>query len=61
MIGKGTIAIKTIQGDVKVLHNVQYVPDLAHNLLSVGQLMKSGYSVVFKNDSCVICDKKLVA
>ena len=34
--GKGTIAIKTTQGNVKLLHDVQYVPNLAHNLLSVG-------------------------
>ena len=33
-------SIKTIQGNVKILQGVQYVPTLAHNLLSVGQLMK---------------------
>uniref|UniRef100_A0A803LNQ0 GAG-pre-integrase domain-containing protein n=1 Tax=Chenopodium quinoa TaxID=63459 RepID=A0A803LNQ0_CHEQI len=49
--GKGTIAIKTIQGDVKLLHNVQYVPSLAHNLLSVGQLIESRYSVFFEDVS----------
>ena len=45
--GKGTIAIKTLQGDVKLLYDVQFVPCLAHNLLSVGQLMISEYKVVF--------------
>ena len=42
MEGNGTVAIKTIQGNVKILQGVQYVPTLAHNLLSVGQLMKGG-------------------
>lgn len=45
--GKGTIEIKTVQGNVKFLYDVQYVPTLAHNLLSVSQLITSGYSVVF--------------
>ena len=50
--------IKTLQGDVKLLYDVQFVPRLAHNLLSVGQLMISGYKVVFDGDSCVVNDKK---
>ena len=41
--GNGTVAIKTIQGNVKILQGVQYVPTLAHNLLSVGQLIKGGF------------------
>jgi len=44
--GKGAIAIKTMQGNVKLLCDVQLVPGLAHNLLSVGQLMDSCYSVL---------------
>ncbi|KAJ0094872.1 hypothetical protein Patl1_15003 [Pistacia atlantica] len=44
--GKGTVAIKTSHGKVKLLHNVQFVPDLGYNLLSVGQLMAGEYSVV---------------
>lgn len=56
--GKGTISIKTTSGNVKILNDVQYVPNLAHNLLSVGQLLDSGYSVVFDNGVCSIHDKK---
>ncbi|KAJ0084766.1 hypothetical protein Patl1_29610 [Pistacia atlantica] len=41
--GKGTVAIKTSHGKVKLLHNVQFVLDLGYNLLSVGQLMAGGY------------------
>lgn len=29
---------------------------LAHNLLTVGQLRSSGYSVLFKNSVCVVSD-----
>lgn len=33
---------------------MQYVRGLAHNLLSVCQLLTKGYSVVFKDDKCII-------
>ncbi|CAL5412844.1 unnamed protein product [Camellia sinensis] len=55
--GKGTVSIKTTHGNIKLLHNVQFVPDLGYNLLSVGQLMVAGYSISFDNDACVIRDK----
>ena len=34
--GEGTITIETMQGNTKVLHDVQFVPSLAYNLMSVG-------------------------
>ncbi|XP_074283722.1 uncharacterized protein LOC141608081 [Silene latifolia] len=36
----------------------EYVPQLAYNLLSVGQLLESGFSLSFDNNSCEIKDKK---
>ena len=57
MDNKHTIAIKTMQGNIKLPYAVQFVLSLAHNLLNIGQLMTSGYSIVFDNDSCVIHDK----
>lgn len=56
--GKGTIGIKTVQGDVKLLTDVQFVPNLAHNLLSIGQLMSSGYKIEFDGNLCTVIDKK---
>ncbi|CAH9081524.1 unnamed protein product [Cuscuta europaea] len=56
--GLGTISLQTEQGKTKLLHNVQYVPELTHNLLSVGQLLSGGYSVIFEMNMCVIKDKK---
>ena len=46
MEGNGTVAIKTIQGNVKNLQGVHYVPTLGHNLLSAGQLVKGGFSIL---------------
>ena len=61
MEGNGTVAIKTIQGNVKILPGVQYVPTLAHSLLSVGQLMKGGFSILFDGNARVIVEKKIQA
>ncbi|CAH9095067.1 unnamed protein product [Cuscuta epithymum] len=54
--GLGVISVQTEQGSKKTLSNVQYVPHLAHNLLSVGQLVSGGYSVSFANGVCTIKD-----
>ncbi|KAJ9542646.1 hypothetical protein OSB04_029152 [Centaurea solstitialis] len=56
--GKGTISIKTKEDEAKLLYDVQFVPNLAHNLLSIGQLVISGYKVVFDDDACDIIDMK---
>ena len=54
---KGTITITTIENKVNLLSNVQFDPQLAHNLLSVGHLVAGGYSVTFEDDACLISDK----
>ena len=51
--GKGMAAIKTISG-IKLLENVLYVPEIEHNLLSVGQLVDTGFSVHFEDGLCVV-------
>ena len=53
--GKWTIAIKSSTG-MKLISDVLLVPKIDRNLLSVGQLLEKGYSVVFKNNMCVITD-----
>ncbi|KAK8495486.1 hypothetical protein V6N12_000321 [Hibiscus sabdariffa] len=53
--GKGNVAIKSISGNVKLLYDVYYIRSLLQNLLSVGQLMATGYSIMF-ND--VLCDQR---
>ncbi|XP_059298082.1 uncharacterized protein LOC132050733 [Lycium ferocissimum] len=54
--GRGTISINR-KGSGKQIHDVLYVPDLEENLLSVGQLMENGYSLVFRDNCCRIYDK----
>ncbi|KAG8491616.1 hypothetical protein CXB51_014995 [Gossypium anomalum] len=53
--GKGSVFVNTCSGN-KVISDMLFVPDIDQNLLSVGQLVEKGYSLVFKNDSCVIKD-----
>ncbi|KAL3533684.1 hypothetical protein ACH5RR_007205 [Cinchona calisaya] len=55
--GKGTVTINNGNG-VKYLHNVFFVPSLSQNLLSIGQLMANGFSMMFENTSCIVKDKK---
>jgi hypothetical protein len=45
--GKGTVHIFIKQNVKKDINNVYHVPDLKHNLLSVGQLIEHGYKVLF--------------
>ncbi|GKB83564.1 retrovirus-related pol polyprotein from transposon TNT 1-94 [Tanacetum coccineum] len=53
----------TSLGHTKLVHDVQYAPLLAHNLLSVGELIENGYSLLFDDGYCSIiekvCGKKL--
>ncbi|XP_073064165.1 uncharacterized protein [Primulina eburnea] len=56
--GKGTIEVYSKQGNKKHISDVLYVPNLAQNLLSVGQLIQKGYLVHFGDDACMIIDKK---
>ncbi|KAD3067000.1 hypothetical protein E3N88_34880 [Mikania micrantha] len=56
--GKGTVRISLSNFSYKLLDDVYYVPMLEYNLLSVGQLMKKGYSLLFDDDMCVIRNKK---
>ncbi|KAJ4764255.1 polyprotein [Rhynchospora pubera] len=54
--GKGTIAVNSKKGRM-LIHDVLLVPDLAQNLLSVGQLIEHGHAVHFEGETCKIFDK----
>lgn len=46
VLGKGSVAVQ-VQGDQrKLIHGVKYVSNLAHNLLSVQQLIENVYQVL---------------
>ncbi|PKU75264.1 Retrovirus-related Pol polyprotein from transposon TNT 1-94 [Dendrobium catenatum] len=54
--GKCDILVQTRKGEKKI-SDVFYVPNLKHNLLSVGQLNQKGYVLIFCFDTCTIKDK----
>ena len=56
--GKGTIIVKTKSDNEKQISDVLYIPGLAHNLLSIGQLAHKGYLVTFHGNTCEILDQK---
>lgn len=56
--GEGIVAIQTEDGKEKLLHNVQYIPKLRHNLLSIGQLISGGFSVLFDKEAYLIKDQR---
>ncbi|KAH1056007.1 hypothetical protein J1N35_034072 [Gossypium stocksii] len=51
----GNVVISTHSGNKTIL-DVLFIPDIDQNLLSVGQLIEKGYSLIFKNNSYVIED-----
>ncbi|XP_076892980.1 uncharacterized protein LOC143544872 [Bidens hawaiensis] len=56
--GKGTVRINLANGSRGLLEDVYYIPRLKYNLLSVGQLMKKGYAIMFDEGKCVIKNKQ---
>ncbi|KAJ4820349.1 polyprotein [Rhynchospora pubera] len=51
--GIGKVAVPTASG-TRVLHNVYFIPQLSQNLLSIGQMMNSGYEIKFEGNTCKI-------
>ncbi|GJR92333.1 retrovirus-related pol polyprotein from transposon TNT 1-94 [Tanacetum coccineum] len=54
--GKGKIPVKT-KTDIKYINDVLLVPNITQNLLSVGQLVKHEYRVIFEGKCCNIYNK----
>ncbi|GJW87365.1 retrovirus-related pol polyprotein from transposon TNT 1-94 [Tanacetum coccineum] len=54
--GHGSAAVN-IGHKEKYMRDIRYAPYLAHNLLSVGQLMASGYPLKFDDGKCIIKNK----
>lgn len=52
--GVGTVSFRSSIGNASKVSQVQYVPELTHNLLSVGQLMDSGFDILFSKGKCNI-------
>lgn len=56
-LGRGTVTVLSKQNEKRDIHNVYYVQDLKHNLLSVGQMSENGFDVKFKGTTCIMFDK----
>lgn len=56
--GKGTVIMYMENDKFKILENVYYAPSLEYNLLSVGQFMRRGYSLLFDDGYCSVRSKK---
>ncbi|GJR53334.1 retrovirus-related pol polyprotein from transposon TNT 1-94 [Tanacetum coccineum] len=54
--GRGT-AMVNVGDKKKYIKDVNYASGLAHNLVSVGQLLESSYSVLFDDAKCLIRNK----
>ncbi|XP_024164205.1 uncharacterized protein LOC112171226 [Rosa chinensis] len=55
--GRGTLVVETKKGRMYI-KEVMIVPNLAENLLSVGQLIEHGYYVDFGDNSCAMYGKR---
>ncbi|KAJ1391337.1 hypothetical protein SESBI_36728 [Sesbania bispinosa] len=55
--GRGTIRYQHKNERVGEIRDVYYVPDLRSNILSMGQLMEKGYSVLMKDRELQLKDK----
>ena len=60
--GVGNILIRRKDCKTTFIESVLFVPDMQCNLMSVGQLVKKGFSVIMQNDSLKLFDpnKRLV-
>nr|GFB25444.1 retrovirus-related Pol polyprotein from transposon TNT 1-94 [Tanacetum cinerariifolium] len=54
--GKGITEVST-GNQKRCIRDVHFAPSLAHNLLSVGQLMKSCHKIVFDEGKCIVTHK----
>ncbi|XP_073153303.1 uncharacterized protein [Henckelia pumila] len=52
--GRGDVLIKLKNGDQQLISDVDYVPALKSNILSIGQLLEKGYAVEIMNCGLVL-------
>ncbi|KAJ4813156.1 polyprotein [Rhynchospora pubera] len=55
--GQGKVLIQLKNGSETFITNVYYVPDMKSNILSLGQLLELGYTVVMKDKTLYLRDK----
>ncbi|KAA0059159.1 Retrovirus-related Pol polyprotein from transposon TNT 1-94 [Cucumis melo var. makuwa] len=58
--GSDSVLIATHDGMSRMLTNVRYVPELKRNLISLGELNRSGYTIKFENGIMKVTKGSLV-
>jgi hypothetical protein len=48
IMGKSTISIRVKNGKLKYVQDTLFVPNLRHNLISIGQLNSNNYKTIFE-------------
>ncbi|CAL9226316.1 unnamed protein product, partial [Arabidopsis halleri] len=56
--GRGIVVVHNGDGNLKLIYDVYYIPELSQNLLSVGQMVENNCSIFFDGNVCVIKNKK---
>ncbi|XP_022852676.1 uncharacterized protein LOC111374254 [Olea europaea var. sylvestris] len=56
--GRGKILIKLDNGGHSYITDIYYVPDIKHNLLSLGQLLEKRYDISLKDSHLIIKDDR---
>ncbi|XP_019464289.1 PREDICTED: uncharacterized protein LOC109362714 [Lupinus angustifolius] len=56
--GAGNVVIMRENGSKAIVSNVLYVPKMKYNLLSIGQLIEKGFSVLMKNSQLELFDSE---
>lgn len=56
--GMGKIFIQRKEGKTSLMEDVLFVPSMQSNLLSMGQMVEKGLSVIMEGDSLKLYDKK---
>jgi hypothetical protein len=65
VLGVGIVILKFTSGKMMLLKNVQHVPSIKKNLVSVPLVCRDGYKLVFQSNKCIlfkvwdICWKRL--
>ena len=54
VLGVGTIVLKFTSEKTVLLKNVQHVPSIKKNLVSVSQMCRDGFKIVLESNKCVV-------
>src|SRR5438046_10424668 len=54
VLGIGTLMLTSLNGGELVLRDVRHAPGLPYSLLSLGQLMMAGNTILFNDPYCIV-------